>query len=123
MKTCAIRKAINPPTIIAPKGITAEPVILFLIISASSSSKASSPLGTPKTTDSTDIIAWNTVESTRILQKDPKTGKRKTVGSSGRIGSMVWPIEDVIKNPDIDPKTKFPFKKKMLKFLRNLKLV
>ena len=37
--------------------IIAEPVILFLINSASSSSKASSPFGTPKITDNTDIKA------------------------------------------------------------------
>ena len=42
----------------------------------------------------------------KVSINDPKTGKRKTVGSSGRIGSIVCPIEEVTKNPEIDPKTR-----------------
>ena len=44
----------------------------------------------------TEVVAPKTVETKIILQNDPKTGRRNTVGSSGRIGSIVCPIEDVM---------------------------
>ena len=79
----------TPPTTIAPNGITIEPTILFLILLASVFSSLSSPLGTPKIIESTEIAACMNVDKITILQNAPPTLIRFVTGSSGKIPRIV----------------------------------
>ena len=89
--TCAIAKAIIPPTIIDTTGMSIDPTTLSLIFLVSLISNSSRPLGIPSSIDNIETKLWVTADKMTILQKAPPTEIKLITGSSGNIPSIVWP--------------------------------